>query len=720
MVIRHMACNLCEAICGLEVTVEDDKILSIRGDKNDPLSRGHICPKALALQDIHEDPDRLVRPVKRVGDAWQEISWHEAIETTARELARIRLAHGANAVGLYAGNPTVHSLGAMTHGTTFGSMLRTRNRYSATSVDQLPHQLVSNLLYGHQFLLPIPALDHTDHMIIIGANPAASNGSIMTAPDFVKRLNTVRKRGKVVVIDPRRTETARLADEHHFIRPGSDAALLMAMLHVIIADGTTDIPDFVDGIDELRRAVEPFTPERAAGFTGIGAEAITTLAREFAASPTGVVYGRMGVSTQRFGTLCHWAIQMLNLVTGNLDRRGGAILTSPAIDLVDRGVVGPGHLGKWQTRVRGLPEFAGEAPSAAMAEEMLTPGDGQVRGFVVMSGNPVLSTPDGVAMDRAFASLEFMVAIDFYVNETSRHAQIILPPTHAMTRDHYDLVFHTFAVRNTARFTPAPLPKEEGAMHDWEIYRDLALAYNRHLSVSLRQRLSPRSLITEIRMRMSPTRTIDLLLRTRKGQKLSVKKLLARPSGIDLGTLEPGLSERLRTKDKRIHVLPNLVGADIPRLVEAMDAGIDPDELMLIGRRHLRSNNSWMHQYPRLVKGSPRHQLLMHPDDLKERDLAEGSTVRVSSRSGRIDVEVASSDEMAPGVVSLPHGFGHGRGGTGVTVAEVPGASINDLTDREFLDPTNGNAALNGVPVKVEAISRPPVSVTPTVRMDRG
>lgn len=705
MVIKHVACNLCEAICGLEVTVEDDKIISIRGDKNDPLSRGHICPKALALQDIHEDPDRLTRPVKRVGDTWQEISWHEAIETTARELARIRLAHGPDAVGLYAGNPTVHSLGAMTHGTTFGSMLRTRNRYSATSVDQLPHQLVSQLLYGHQFLLPIPDIDHTEHMIIIGANPAASNGSIMTAPDFVRRLKAVRQRGKVVVIDPRRTETARLADEHHFIRPGTDAALLMSMLHVILADDDTNIPGIADGIDGLRLAVQPFTPEMAAGFTGVSAEAITRLAREFAASPTGVVYGRMGVSTQSFGTLCHWAIQILNLVTGNLDRRGGAIPTSPAIDLVGRGVVGPGHLGKWRTRVRGLPEFSGESPSAAMAEEMLTPGDGQVRGFVVTSGNPVLSTPDGAAMDRAFASLEFMVAVDFYVNETTRHADIILPPTHAMTRDHYDLIFQAFAVRNTARFTRAPFPREPGAMHDWEIYRDLGLAYRRHLGVSPQKRLSPRSLITEARLRLSPTRTVDLLLRTRKGQKLSVRKLLSQPSGIDLGPLEPGLFTRLKTKNQRIDVLPGLVSADLPRLLETISVGADPDGLLLIGRRHMRSNNSWMHQYPRLVKGAPRHQLLMNPEDLKVRDLAEGSTVKVRSRSGMIEVDVVASDEMAAGVVSLPHGFGHGRGGTGVTVADtVPGVSMNDLTDRELLDPTSGNAVLNGVPVTVEAV----------------
>jgi anaerobic selenocysteine-containing dehydrogenase len=506
----------------------------------------------------------------------------------------------------------------------------------------------------------------------------------------------------MVVIDPRRTETAKVADEHLFVRPGTDAFLLLAMLRTVLDEGLETVPSYVDGLDAVRRAVEPFTPERAAGITGVDADDIRRLARELAAAGSGAVYGRIGVSVQAFGLVCQWAVQVLNAVTGNLDRPGGTMFTRPAIDAVGRRLIGRGHLGLWRSRVRDLPEFGGELPVATLADEILTPGDGQVRALLTVAGNPVSSTPDGKRLGEAIAGLDFHAAIDFYVNETTRNADVILPPTSALERDHYDLVFHLLAVRNTARFTPAVYPKPAGAMHDWEIYREVALRTARRLGAkrSLRKRVSQQA-----RMRLSPTRTIDLLLRT-DASKLSLRKLAAHPDGLDLGPLQPCLPERLQTKDKRIDLAPQLVLDDLARLETSAQAELGDGELLLIGRRHQRDCNSWLHNSERLTRGKARHQLLMHPDDLVTRGIDDGSVVAVTSRVGKVEVEVAATDTMMPGVVSLPHGYGHQLDGVRLGQAEaVPGVSINDLTDPERLD-VSGNAVLNGTPVTVTPISR--------------
>jgi anaerobic selenocysteine-containing dehydrogenase len=702
----HGACNLCEAICGLRFTVEGDRITAINGDPDDPLSRGHICPKAIALGDLQADPARLRRPVRRTAEGWAEISWDDAYDLVVRRLLETRERHGPDAVAVYLGNPSVHNYGILTHGRHFLGQLRTRNRFSATSVDQLPHQLVAHWLYGHQLLIPIPDLDHTSYFLVFGANPLASNGSLMTVPDVRRRLGDLRARGgKLVVFDPRRTETAAIADEHHFVRPGTDAALLLAMLHCVLADPSATPTPGVDGLDEIRAAVAGFTPERAAAVTGVGADVIRRIAGEFAAADGAACYGRIGVSIQRFGALAQWAIQLLNLATGNIDRPGGALFTSPAVDLVGggvsprrwlsrrrpgapppaaKGLVGPGHYDKWRSRVRGLPEFAGELPVAALAEEILTPGDGQVRALVTVAGNPVLSTPNGAQLDRALAGLDFMVAVDFYVNETTRHADVILPPTTALEHDHYDLVFHALAVRNTARYSAPVLPKPDGARHDWEIFTELARRYRRRSGAARRWRADLRR---ELMMRLRPHQLIALGLRTGP-YRLRLRTLRRRPSGVDLGPLRPSLPAVLHTPDRRVHAAP-------PRLLAALRDGTGEllaapadGELRLIGRRHLRSNNSWMHGFPRLTKGRPRHHLLMHPDDLAARGLHDGERVRVSSRVGQVEVEVAATADVMPGVVSLPHGWSHTR--------------VNDLTDDAFLDELSGNAALNGVPVTVE------------------
>jgi anaerobic selenocysteine-containing dehydrogenase len=697
--LHHRACHLCEAICGLTIETQAEadgttRILSIKGDAQDSFSRGHICPKAVALQDIQNDPERLRQPMRRVGGEWQAIAWDKAFALVAERLNAIQAQHGKNAVAVYQGNPSVHNYGLMTHSNYFLGLLKTRNRYSATSVDQLPHHLTSHLMYGHGLLIPIPDIDHTDFMLILGGNPLASNGSIMTVPDVEKRLKAIQARGgKLVVVDPRRSETAAIADQHLFVRPGQDAALLFGLLNTLFEENLTRASHLaVEGLDEVRGAIAAFTAEAMAPQCGIPAASIRQLARDFAAADKAVCYGRMGVSTQAFGTLCQWLVQLINLVTGNLDREGGVLCTEPAVDLV--ATTSGGHFNVWQSRVSGLPEYGGELPVSALAEEMLTEGEGQVRALVTVAGNPVLSTPNGRRLEQALEGLEFMLSVDFYINETTRYADLILPPTAPLEHDHYDTTFNLFAVRNVTRFNEAVLAKPVGALHDWEIFVGLAEAFAAKTGVALKPT-------------MAPERMIDLGLRAgpygeQSPHQLSLAALRDHPHGLDLGALKPNLAARLKTATQQVQAAPAQLLADLQRFAEQPAA--DADGLLLIGRRHVRSNNSWMHNYHRLVKGKPRHQLLMHPADLAKRDLVDGQRVCVRSRVGAIEVEVAASEEMMPGVVSLPHGWGHARPGVQLSIAcAQPGASANDLTDERQLDALSGNAALNGVVVEVTA-----------------
>ncbi len=720
---RHITCVLCEASCGLEVGVDGPRVVTIRGHASDPLSRGHICPKAVALQDLHTDPDRLRKPVRRVGPAgaeatWEELSWEEAFDLVAERLVAIQRDHGADALAIYLGNPNVHSLGALTHGVNLVRLLRTRNTFSATSVDQLPHQVVAWALYGHQFLIPIPDIDRTDLLVLVGNNPMASNGSIMTVPDFPGRLRELRARGgRLVVLDPRRTETAKVADQHHFVRPGTDAFVLLAVVNVLFEEGLARPAAYVAGLDAVREAIADFTPEVAESVSRMPAGSVRALAHDLASAGSAAVHARMGASTQEFGVVTQWAAQLINILTGALDRPGGTMFTSPAVDMIGKGLLGKGHLGAWHSRVRALPEFGGELPVAALAEEIATPGEGRIRGLLTIAGNPVASTPAGQVLDAALDDLEFMVAIDFYINETTRHADVILPPTGPLERDHYDLVFHLFAVRNTARWSPALFERPEEARHDWEIARDLALRIialraadaadtagaglkgGVARAVNLVKDL-PKVIEAQARFRATPRQQVDLLLRaSRTG--LSVSKLAAIPGGVDLGPLESQLPDRLQTGDHRIDVAAPVALTDLDRLRRRLHED-SADGLLLIGRRHQRDNNSWLHNTERLTRGRPRHHLLMNPADLAERGLRDGSPVRVTSAAGSVVVEVNASDDLMPGVVSLPHGYGHDRPGVRLAAATgLPGVSINDLTDPTRIDVASGNAALNGVPVTV-------------------
>ena len=707
---RLGVCNLCEAICGLRVTFTDGEVTGIRGNPEDPLSRGHVCPKGVSLADVHADPDRLRRPVRRVGtgeDArWEEMEWEEALDLVADRLAATSREHGRDAVGVYLGNPNAHSLGSATHGTAFVRSLRTRNRFSASSVDQVPHQFLAWQMFGHQLLLPVPDIDRTDLFLVIGANPMASNGSLMTVPDFPHRVRALHERGgRMVVVDPRRTETAKVADEHLFVRPGSDAALLLALVHVLLREDLVSAPAYVDHLEDLPGLVADFTPELAERVSGVPATDVERLARELAAADRAAVYGRLGVSTHGFGSICQWAVTLLNVLTGNLDREGGVMFPEPAIDTVGRRIVSPGHHDVWRSRVRDLPEFAGELPVSALREEIETPGEGRIRAMVTIAGNPVLSTPDGRRLADALDTLDFMVAIDIYLNETTRHADVVLPVTTALERDQYDLVFHGLAVRNTARFTPALLPKEKGTRHDWEVFGALA----RRLSARLGKKLPLRARLQQrARMTASPRLLLPLLLRGNR-YGLTWRALRRHPEGVDLGPLRPCLPERLQTADKRVDLTPALVVDDLARLRASLESTptTAADELLLIGRRHARDCNSWLHNTDRLTRGRPRHQLLAHPDDLSARGLADGDVVTVSSRVGSVEVECAASEDLMPGVVSLPHGYGHALPGVRLSHAStVPGVSINDLTDPERLD-VSGNAALNGTPVRLSPAAAP-------------
>lgn len=681
----------------------DGTIRSIRGDPDDPFSRGYICPKAAAIADIHNDPDRLRAPLIREGTRWREASWNDAFDRAADGLARVRRHHGRDGLAIYYGNPVAHSFGLITHALTFARALRTRNVYSASSADQLPQMLVALRMFGHQALIPVPDLERTDFLLILGANPLVSNGSLMTAPNMRRRLREIRDRGgRVVVIDPRRTETADAACEHVPIRPGTDALLLAAMLHVVFEKGWAScgrLEGRIRNLDALAAFVRDVSPERVAARTGISAGTTRRLAADFARTERAACYGRVGLCTQRHGTLASWLAQALNLVTGHVDDAGGMMLTTPAVDVVP--VLSKlglrGGFDRWRSRVRNLPEFGGEFPVATLADEIETSGSGRIRGLITIAGNPVLSAPNGRRLDRAFASLEHMVAIDPYLNETTRHAHVILPPAAPLSRGHYDVALLAFAVRNVAKYTDPLVERQASERHDWEILSELSgrIFAPRPL----------RALMVRALRALRPERILDLLLRIGP-YRLSRAQLRRTPHGVDLGPLEAGRIARLiATADGKIDIAP----ADFIR--EARDqllANSDTrsnGELLLIGRRQLRSNNSWLHNSHRLVKGPPQCTLLIHPDDAAARALAHGACARVESKAGVVTANVEVTDSIMPGVVSLPHGWGHDREGTRMAVArQSPGVSVNDVTSEFDVDTLTGTAAFNGLVVCVTAV----------------
>jgi anaerobic selenocysteine-containing dehydrogenase len=709
--VVHRSCTFCEASCAIRVRVSGDRISEIRGDDLDALSRGYVCAKAQALADLHEDPDRLRHPLRRTAGGWERITWEQAFDCAAEGIARVQRAHGRDAVALYLGEPITHNLGAVLFVDALAGALGTRSRFSTDSLDQIPKQLASHWMYGSGYFLSVPDVDRTDTLLIVGANPVVSNGSLLTAPGMRDRLRAIRQRGgRVVLIDPRRSETAQEADEHHFIRPGSDPLLLAALVRELFESGRARIgalAPHVEGLETLREALVPFAPEAVADRVGIPAPAIRSIAGAFSRSPRAVCYARMGPSVARFGTCASWLIEVLNLISGNLDREGGAMFPNPAVDVIR--LQPKTQRGRWRSRTRGTPEFMGQLPTATLAEEIERPGPGQVRALVTLAGNPVLSSPAGHRLSAALEKLEFMLSIDFYRNETTRHASLILPPLGPLERDHFDLVFQLLAVRNVPRWSPAVFRPPPDTRSDAEILLQLARRLQRARGLSGRATgLLYRALLA-LGADRATRLALDLSIRMgphgaglrpwRRG--LTLRKLRAADHGIDLGPMQRCLPERLPRKSKKIELAPPELIADLARLRESMQE--PPAELLLIGRREARSVNSWCHNLPSLVSGRARCLLEIHPDDAAARGIEDGAPVRISSRVGSVGVPARVSDALMPGVVSLPHGYGHRGEGIALRVAAgCAGASMNDLTDPAEIDPLSGNAVLNGVPVDVE------------------
>jgi anaerobic selenocysteine-containing dehydrogenase len=701
--IDYAQCMLCEALCGLEIEHDGGRVVQIRGDAQDVFSQGYVCPKGIALADLQNDPDRLRHPLAKVGDRFEAIGWDQALDLAARRLADVQRHHGRDAVATYFGNPAAHSYSALLFYPMLMDAIGTRNRYSANSVDTLPRFLTSYELYGNQVVVPVPDVDRTDYFLILGANPIVSNGSAMTAPGVGARLRRLRERGgKLVVIDPRRSETAAVADEHHFIRPGTDALFLAALLHVLFREGLAKpggLLPRLDGWEVVPGLVAPFAPERVADATGIPGEVTRRLARELAAAPTAVCYGRMGTSVQEFGTVATWLVDLVNVATGNLDRPGGWMFGTPAVDLARAArLLGlAGSFDRWRSRVSGHPEFTGEFPAAALGEEIETAGAGQIRALLVLAGNPVLSLPNGGRLDRAFAGLEFMVSIDVYLNETSRHADLILPTTFGLEHEQYSILNQALAVRNVAHWSPAVLEKPPGLRHDWEVIVELAARIGR--AKGGREALKGR-LRGALGRRIGARRALDLLLRLGP-HRLSVAKLAKARHGLDLGPLEPRLGALMARR--KVRVAPQRFVADLARLERRLAAAAS--ELVLVSRRTLRSNNSWNHNAPRLVSGRERCVLEMHPRDAGRRGIETGQRVALKSRVGQVVVPVHVTDAVMPGVVSLPHGWGHDKSGARLRVAaRRPGASVNDVTDDAFVDALSGASSLSGVPVEVSRV----------------
>ena len=705
---HYRVCNLCEAMCGLEIDYDGDKVLAVKGDPNDPFSKGSICPKGALIHKIHEDPDRLKKPLKKnKNGGWDELSWSDALDYTAEQIIKVQKEHGRDAMAVYLGNPTVHNFGMMMFVGELKRMLGTKNNFSPTSMDQLPHHFIGYYMFGHPLNIPIPDVERTQHLIMIGANPIASNGSIMSGCGPVERIRSIQhKGGKVTLIDPRRNETAKYVDQHIFIRPGTDVYLLLAMLHLIIDNDWITLEhlgEHINGIEKIKDIAKDYTPQSVALRTGISAEVIEKLTLDYVLEEHAVLYGRMGMSTQEHGGLCHWLITVINIITGHFDKAGGAMFTDPAINVKRQKGFKPAH-GRWHSRVRRLPEFEGELPVSVLAEEMLTPGDGQIKGLITFAGNPVLSTPNGKRLDQALPKLDFMLSMDIYLNATTRHADIILPPPSHLEVDHYDLIFNQIAVSNNAKFSEALFPPQNGQLYDWQIVKGLV---KRLANDSPKKRSLPHKYLT-------PRQLLNLGLMTGPYGKLrhpknwfsglSLSQLIKSKHGISFGFLQPMVPSVLNTVDQKINIADEVFLQGLKDLDLHREERLADNEFYYIGRRHLRNNNSWMNNVEKLTEGKNRCTVMMHVDDAQRLHMAIGDLVDVSTDTGTITMPIEISQDIMQGVVSIPHGFGHKKKGVQLRFAasdERAGVSVNDITDHNRIDKVTGNAAFSGTKVRI-------------------
>ncbi|RIK10740.1 MAG: hypothetical protein DCC49_02115 [Acidobacteria bacterium] len=739
-------CNFCDAICGLEIEHSGRDIRRIRGDMADPFSRGHICPKGSAHKDLLNDPDRLRHPMRRIGSEWHEISWREAVTETARQLVAAQREGGRDAAALYYGNPMGHNYQAMLALLPLIRYLGSRNTYTSNSVDAYPRMLVSRLLYGNQAILPVPDVERTEMLVIMGANPMVSHGSVMGIPDTKRRLSAIGERGgEIVVIDPRRTETAAIANEHLAIRPGTDAYLLLSVLNTLERDGLIQLrhlEPIVENLDQVLDLAAQYSPDRTEGVTGVSASAARKLARRFGETERAVWYGRMGTSAQEFGTLTTWLIDVVNIATGKLDSPGGPMFTTPAVDLAALSKVlrEPGKYGRWRSRVAGLAEFNAERPVAALVDELETPGRGQIKAMLIVAGNPVLTNPGSARLEKALGDIGFLASIDYYINETNWRADIVMPPSLALESDQYPALEHSIAIRNSAHFSPAVFAREPGTRHELEILTSLisAIASERRIP-----NVVARAAGGAIKWAIGSGVLLDVLLRLGP-QRLSLSELKRQPHGIDLGPLEPHLPQILQTPGGGIDLAPSLVMADVLRLAErfgrsggsgALGGGmlgggvvgvpsggpggvlgggatetspgpVSNSEILLISRRTLKGMNSWMHNLRSLSRGRESCTIQLNPLDAKERGIADGDKVVVESAEGMIEVTAEVTDAVMAGVASMTIGWGHDSPGAQLSVASGrPGSNINVVVDPGVVDRPSGTSVVNGVPVKISAVS---------------
>ncbi len=732
-------CPFCEATCGVVIEVDRDSILSVRGDKNDPFSRGFICPKAYGIKELYEDPDRLRRPLRRTPLGWREISWQEAYDLIRARLLETRSRYGNNAIGMYLGNPIVHDKSFL-YANILARALNSRSVFNASAIDTLPKEIQTGLMFGGPFpaTVPVPDIDRTRYLLVIGANPAVSHGSLATMPDAPGRLRgVIRRGGKVVVIDPRRTETARIATEHHFIVSGTDAAFLLTLVHVIAGEGLIRLgpaEGLVNGLDDVLRIAAEFAPERVAGWCGIPAPEIRRIAREFAAAEAAVCYGRLGTCVQRFGTLASWGVDLVNILTGNLDRPGGAMFPQAAAPITVLAGDQPFEFGRWKSRVSGQPEVGGMIPSSTMAEEILTPGEGQVRAMILLMTNPLRSAANSAALEEAFSRLDFLVVIDFYLNETTRHADLILPTPSAAEQANYEFGLYHLSVRNVAKWSFPAVPAPADSPAAWEIMVQIAGALMGLEGLDTRQiddaifariassavsklpqwtGLTADEIVAPLAGSVGPERIFDMLIRLgpygdgfgRRPDGLTLTRIKESRHGIDLGALQPRLREVLNTKSGRLELAPRQIVDDVPRLRREMERSSPRERFLLIGRRNLRTSNSFMHNLPSLVKGRDRCTLQVSTRDAAGIGLEKGGFARVTSRVGSLLAPVEITDDLMPGVVSLPHGWGHDAEGTWLSVARAhAGVNTNRLTDNQAYDAASGTAVLFGTPVSVEPV----------------
>lgn len=732
--IHHRICPLCEACCGLELKVRDGQVISIRGHDSDVFSAGYICPKGVALKDLHEDPDRLRTPLVKRNGEFVPASWDEAFAEIERRLPPILAQHGRQAGAISVGNPSAHKIGLLLYFSRLAKALGSRNVFSASTLDQMPKQLSSGLMFGHWLSIAVPDLPRCDFLLVLGANPLASNGSLWTVPDFKGKAKAMQARGgKLVVIDPRRTETAAMADAHHFIRPGADVFLLLGLVHTLFDESLvrlSRLAPLINGVDAVEAAAKGFSAEVVAPRCGMAAASIRGLARQLAGTPRAAVYGRIGTCTQEYGTLASWLVDVLNVLTGHLDEPGGAMFPKAAAFAHNTaGQPGSGRgvsTGRHTSRVSGAPEVFGELPMTCLAEEIETPGPGQVRALITVASNPVLSSPNGARLAQALDSLDFMVSLDIYVNETSRHADVILPGPSPLEDMHYDVAFPQFSWRNHARYSAPVFAAPPGQPAEWETLLRLAAIVqgegagadagqldDRQFAEDAKKRFGEQAaaVIEAMQGLRGPDRLLELALRTgpygdqfgREPEGLTLAKVRAAPNGIDLGELQPRMPEVLRTPSGKIELAPPALLQDLQRAALAITQPVPA--MVIVGRRDVRSNNSWMHNLPVLAKGPMRCTALVHPADAERLGLADGALARISNQGRSIEAQVQVSDEMMPGVVSLPHGWGHGLPGTRMALAaERPGVNLNTLLDEDWRDPLSGNAVLSGVPVVLEPV----------------